>query len=311
MSFKKPQLTRRFALLTVVVLLVIASMSMAARAALSDGSGTDSSSTSSAASGSTGSGDDNVAVASNGRDGSEVYAVRLKVVQTNGPTVDSTNAAVAQASCTDCTTVAVAIEGVLVYGDDVDTVTPVNLAIALNSDCSGCKTLAAAYQYVTQNDTRMRITGQGRQTIASLRQQLNTLRQQDLTPQQVLAEVDRIAMEFYAVLKNEVVPIGKTSGEFPAEDAKPSTDEDESTPSTEPTASPTSPSPNTVEATPTPSPSTATPSPSESTPTSSDSPSPSSSPSDTPTPSPTSSTTETGSTPSAVDTPTPTPTPTG
>ncbi len=100
---------------------------------------------------------------------------------------------------------AIAIEGVLVHGDDVDTVRPVNITIALNTDCSGCQTLAAAYQYVTQDYSRVRITGEGRQTIAMLRQQLNTLRrqdlelktlrQQDLTLEQVAAKVDHIALE--------------------------------------------------------------------------------------------------------------------
>lgn len=194
----------------------------------------------------TGAGDSNVAVGANTRDGSEVYAVRLKIVQTDGPVVDPTNAAVAAASCNDCTTVAIAIEGVLVAGTDVTEVTPVNLALALNTDCSGCQTLAAAYQYVTQNDTRVRITGTGRQQVASLRQQLNTLRLQGLSLEEVAAEADRIAMEFYAVLVNEVVPIGNPSGEFPTPVATST-----GTASAEPTPSNTGATPSPSEASPT------------------------------------------------------------
>ena len=219
------RLSRRTIAVGIAALVLMVGAGAGAVALLSDGSTDDAATTESTADSPAesgmGAGDDNVAVAKNTRDGGEVYAVRLKIVQTDADVVDSANAAVAAASCEDCTTVAIAIEGVLVIGTDVDTVTPVNLAIALNSDCSGCQTLAAAYQYVTQNDTRVRITGDGRRTVASLRQELNTLRVRDLTLEEVAAEVDRIAGAFYEVLMNEVVPIGQLTGEPPTPKAEP------------------------------------------------------------------------------------------
>ena len=229
MTHLRPPHLARLSLRTIAVgiaaLVLMLGAGAGARALLSDGSTDDVATTESTADPTAesgmGAGDDNVAVAKKTRDGGEVYAVRLKIVQTDADVVDSANAAVAAASCEDCTTVAIAIEGVLVVGTDVDTVTPVNLAIALNSDCSGCQTLAAAYQYVTQNDTRVRITGEGRRTVASLRQQLNTLRSRDLTIVEMAAEVDRIAGEFYEVLMNEVVPIGQLTGEPPTPAAEP------------------------------------------------------------------------------------------
>lgn len=162
----------------------------------------------SAGAGDTSHGDDNVAVAVNTTDGKQVYAVRLKIVQTGKDVVDPLNAAVAAASCHDCTTVAIAIEGVLVYSDNLHTFTPVNLAIALNTDCDNCQTLAAAYQTVTQHDTRVRITGDGRRQIAELRRDLQTLRTQDLDIYGILAEADRIAAEFFRVLQEETLPVG-------------------------------------------------------------------------------------------------------
>lgn len=199
-----------------VVVLGIGGMAIAASSSPDSGSTStpsETSASSDAASGASqqdgGSGDDSVAVAQNSRDGGEVYSVRLKIVQTDDPVVDAGNAAVAAAECSDCTTVAIAIEGVLVYGDDVTEVTPVNLAIALNSNCTNCQTLAAAYQKVTQNDTRVRITGEGRQKIAQLRRELNTLRTRDLTLEEIAAEADRIAGEFFDVLENEVLPVGR------------------------------------------------------------------------------------------------------
>jgi putative peptide zinc metalloprotease protein len=154
-----------------------------------------------------GNGDDNVAVAVNRTDGRDVYAVRLKVVMTDASTVDAGNAAVAAASCTDCRTVAVAIEGVLLSGNP-EVVAPQNVALAINQGCSGCETLAAAYQTVLSTGGRVRMTGAGRATVAQLRRQLNTLRTQDLEFSAMAAEIDRIASAFAQVLRTEVVPIG-------------------------------------------------------------------------------------------------------
>lgn len=217
---------RRAVVAAVLAVLVLSALGLVARAELGTTSTT--AEPTPAGTPANGNGDDNVAVAVNTKDGSEVYALRLKVVMTDKDTVDAGNAAVAAASCTDCTTVAVAIEGVLVTGD-VETVVPVNVALAMNTECSNCQTLAAAYQYVTSTDGRVRITGEGRRTIAALRQQLNTLRTQDLPIAQIAAEVDRIAGEFYTVLKTQVVPIGRTGGEFPAQGSRPTPFPDETT----------------------------------------------------------------------------------
>jgi len=166
----------------------------------------------SGSSGSGGAGDDNTAVAVNTRDGSEVYAVRLKVVVARGETVDATNAAVAAASCNDCQTVAIALEGVLVTGD-AEVVAPENVAIAINSGCDGCATLAYAYQNVQTTDGMVRLTGEGRKRIAELRRELNGLRNAGLDIAQIRDRVSVIAAAFADVLRTEVVAVG------PAQDA--------------------------------------------------------------------------------------------
>lgn len=210
-------------------------------------------------------GDDNVAVAVNTRDGSTVYAVRLKVVMTDADVVDSGNAAVAVASCSDCQTVAIALEGVIVTGD-ADVIAPENVALAVNSGCSGCETLAYAYQKLQTVDGKVRLTGSGRKTIASLRQQLNRLRTSGLGIEQVKAEVDRIAGEFAAVLDSEVVPIGKpgkddaattaqvTQSASPEPSASASPQPAETGASTSPSPSPSHSTEPTESPTPTPSP---------------------------------------------------------
>jgi putative peptide zinc metalloprotease protein len=180
-----------------------------------------------------GNGDDNVAVAV-GRDGKSVWAIRLKVVTTSADVVDAGNAAVAAASCSDCQTVAIAIEGVLVTGD-AEVVEPVNVALALNEGCDSCQTLAEAYQTVIGTGGKVRITGAGRQTIADLRRQLEQLRNSGLSLEQIAAQVDRIAAAFTQVLRTQVVPIGR-----PAAAAAPSASSSAtSTATAEPTSAPT------------------------------------------------------------------------
>lgn len=162
-------------------------------------------------------GDDNVAVANNTRDGSTVYAIRLKVVILNADpdVVDSGNAAVAAASCSDCQTVAIALEGIVVTGD-AEVVAPVNISLAINSGCSGCQTLAYAYQNLQTVDGKVYMTGEGRRKVAELRRQLNALRTSGLDILEVKAVVDRITEEFAGILTSEVVPIGRPASAGPS-----------------------------------------------------------------------------------------------
>lgn len=174
----------------------------------SDTSASATSSTSSTVAGTAGASTDNVAAAVNTTDGKTVYAISLKIVQTFSDTIDATNAAVAVASCEDCQTVAIALEGVLVIGDPA-TFDPTNLALAMNTGCTRCQTLASAYQHVVQNDTRVRISGAGRREIAAIRAELQSLRTSGLDIVTIQARVDDAAARFIRVLENEVYPIGR------------------------------------------------------------------------------------------------------
>jgi putative peptide zinc metalloprotease protein len=151
---------------------------------------------------------DNVAAAVNTKDGKSVFALSLKIVQTDSSTVDPVNAAVAVASCTDCQTVAIALEAVLVAGSPT-TFEPTNIALAINSECSNCQTLAAAYQSVVQHDTRVRISGAGRRAIAAIRTDLQSLRNSELDIFVIWERVDQAAGRFLNVLQTEVYPIGR------------------------------------------------------------------------------------------------------
>jgi putative peptide zinc metalloprotease protein len=220
-----------------------------------------------------GNGDDNVAAGVNTTDGRTVYAIRLKIVQVTGDTVDAANVAAAvNAGCTDCSTVAIAFEGVLVVGSPSD-FEPNNLALAMNVDCSGCTAFADAYQQVVQQSTRVRITGEGRRKVAAIRRDHETLRTADLTLEEVRARVKADEQAFADVLLHDCVPIGHVADPAPVAAADISDAPDAAAPSSaseSPAASPTQSEP-------------ASPSPSG---TVSGSPSPNASPSEDPSPDP-------------------------
>jgi putative peptide zinc metalloprotease protein len=90
---------------------------------------------------------DNQALAVNTTDGSVKYDVSFSLVWADGSTALNKNEAYAFASCSDCRTVAVAFQVVLVAGQ-VDVVVPQNLSGALNYACVRCVTQALATQLV-------------------------------------------------------------------------------------------------------------------------------------------------------------------
>jgi putative peptide zinc metalloprotease protein len=154
------------------------------------------------------SGAQNSAVAVNTKDGSSVFRLAFSLHSVKGDVVDPVNLAVAFASCESCQTVAIAIQAVLVSSEP-SVVAPVNLALAVNQDCTLCQTLASAYQFVLGTDGQVRLTGQGRQRVSEVRRQLQELRDSGLTIEQIQARTDQLASELHQVLRTELVPTGR------------------------------------------------------------------------------------------------------
>ena len=148
-------------------------------------------------------GGDNVVVAVNTKDGRFLYRVRLIVKPSHGDVVDDANVAVAVASCSECQTVAVAVEGLLVFSDP-SIFTPTNLAIAMNVDCSFCATLASAYQFLVQVDGPAHLSGAGHHAVAQIRAELEAVRHEGLTIWEIQARVDELAQQLLNVLLTEV-----------------------------------------------------------------------------------------------------------
>lgn len=97
---------------------------------------------------------DNQALAVNTTDDSVKYDVAFAMVWVEDEDqVLNVNEAHAYASCTNCVTVAVAFQVVVVM-DDAQVVVPQNLAVAANYQCQQCITAALASQLVLMVDTR-------------------------------------------------------------------------------------------------------------------------------------------------------------
>jgi putative peptide zinc metalloprotease protein len=90
---------------------------------------------------------DNQALAVNTQDGSTVYDVAFALVWDTAGQATNDNSAYALASCSNCTTVAVGFQIVIVVGQ-ADLVMPTNVAVAVNYSCVDCMTYALAAQLV-------------------------------------------------------------------------------------------------------------------------------------------------------------------
>ena len=75
----------------------------------------------------------------------------ISLHRSNTPNVQPKNIAVAEGQCTDCATMAIALQ-VFLYQRGSPDIQPQNIAIAVNNACTRCITIARAIQYVIPVD---------------------------------------------------------------------------------------------------------------------------------------------------------------
>jgi hypothetical protein len=161
------------------------------------------------AAGAEGGGANNVVLASATADGASVDRSALQVSQVGGPTVASSNIAAATSyACTGCQTVAIAFQAVLVSGDP-DTVVPANAAAATNDGCNSCSSYAFAYQYVLSTGRAVYLSPAAQATMAELRAEAAELAASGLPPDQLTGELDALAATFKATIDNELIAAGR------------------------------------------------------------------------------------------------------
>jgi hypothetical protein len=156
---------------------------------------------------------DNAAVAINVKDDVYEWRQAFKITRVAGDTVDQSNGAAAVSSCERCRTAAVAFQVVIATGT-ASTVTPENVAIALNQECLTCATYAGAFQLIVTPHTPMHFTEIGNDRIDQIRAELKTLLDSAAfgpTFEEIdafNAQVDILFDELTAVVHTELVQAG-------------------------------------------------------------------------------------------------------
>ena len=178
-------------------------------------------------------GGDNAAVAVNTDDGASLFRLAFSVRIVANGVVDETNSAYALASCTDCQTVALAFQVVLVT-NNANVVVPENTAVAYNDQCVECVTYASATQIVLGFDGPVRFTSDGRRRLAALYKSLRDLEDGvgQLSLVELNAAVGAAKAELVAILQEELVPEGQAANTADASTSTSSTAPAASTPAT-------------------------------------------------------------------------------
>jgi putative peptide zinc metalloprotease protein len=148
----------------------------------------------------------NAATAINTQDGSSVFRFALSVRNVADGVVDETNTATAEASCTDCTTIAIAFQVILVSGDP-NYVAPENKATAVNVDCAECLTYAKATQIVVDMEGKV-LTKNGKRRLAELERRMEEVERNadNMTDAELLAAAQAAQAELIAIFNEELVP---------------------------------------------------------------------------------------------------------
>ena len=127
-----------------------------------------------------------------------------------GDDLQSTNLAKADShDCTGCRSIAVAFQAVLATGDP-STVEPRDFAVSTNENCTSCTTAAVAYQYVVTTNGPVHLSSQTRSEIDQLRGELQAAAQSDLSPPDLDARLRDLGDEFKADINRGVRESGQT-----------------------------------------------------------------------------------------------------
>jgi putative peptide zinc metalloprotease protein len=147
--------------------------------------------------------EDNAAIAINTEDDSSIFEFAFEIRRVAGEVVDNQNAAVAFNQCESCRSVAVAIQIVLVFGSP-STVTPGNVAVALNYECTLCESLAMAYQFVVGVPDGFHFSGEAMSEIKRIRNEIRRVQRLDLPIPELKARIDALADRLREVLKEDI-----------------------------------------------------------------------------------------------------------
>jgi putative peptide zinc metalloprotease protein len=134
------------------------------------------------------------------------------VAVASGDTVANENVASAYASCTDCRTVAAAVQVLVVDGSATD-FRPVNVAVALNENCLRCQTFAYARQVVIRSATPARLGDDAEDAIEDIDERIGEVVRSRRPFPEMTASLDRLAERMAAVVRAEIARAGSSGHE--------------------------------------------------------------------------------------------------
>jgi putative peptide zinc metalloprotease protein len=138
-------------------------------------------------------------------DGAATERSGLQFALVGGPTVGSENLAEATSvNCTGCSTIAIAFQAVVATGNP-SVVAPHNAAVAANGGCTSCSTYAYAYQYVLTTSGTAYLSPTGSTRLAGLRAEVADLAASGLPFDELTARLDGVAVEFRSVVDANLV----------------------------------------------------------------------------------------------------------
>jgi putative peptide zinc metalloprotease protein len=140
-------------------------------------------------------GGNNIVQVINHADGHFRMDGKVKVNQIPGPNAGPKNVAFAYSSCTDCQTMAVALE-INLIGTNARNIQPLNEAVAVNYRCTRCVTYARAIQYDIQVDDPNQVRSDVRDLTRQMDAALKHIKSSHETFLQALDEVNAVVAEF-------------------------------------------------------------------------------------------------------------------
>jgi putative peptide zinc metalloprotease protein len=192
-----------------------------------------------------GGGAKNIVLVINRADGHFRRAGKVQFGVVPGPTAAPVNLASAYSSCTDCQTLAVALQVDLI-SESAHYVAPQNSATATNFGCNNCITVAVAYQYAISVADPTQVPPDVHRLVAAMNHELNAMQAPGTTLDQAIADVQSVIDQFPELLQDLSVKRDQTTA--------PSSPNATPLPSASPSASGASPQ-SSASVTPSPSPS--------------------------------------------------------
>ena len=205
----------------------------------------------------------NIVQVKNFTDGAVRIDGRVQLGRVPGSGVGAVNIASAFSSCTDCTTLAVALQ-INVFNRNATVITPQNAAVAVNGGCTRCDTVAYAVQYNIGVDDPTQVPPRVDQMVAQMKQELAQASAGNTTLGAAEADINAVIGQYqdltgYLTTRRDeaVAPAASPASPAPANSspvapaASPSPSPSDSpspaeTPSPSPNPAPASPSPSTT-----------------------------------------------------------------